>query len=194
MDKAGNRLLRSVLVLLWLYFPLALAANGPSVQQLGASLDKTWSTFLKVTHCNLGPRQTALCMNKHHNKTIVVKLFGEPVNALILFETESVIDVSGPLIIQQSGFLVGPVNDHAYKIVEEVISQEVGGQYRIVDKGLKVFAHTISGSSIGAEGIQLNRDSQWLDGDNGPWIYHWSALSKVNAVLGEVRHYLKQQY
>ena len=195
MDKACNRLLKPVLFFLWLYFPVALlAANGPSVQQLSTSLDKTWRTFSEVTNCNLGPPQTALCLRKHHNKTITVKLFGESVNALILFETESEVNISGPIVIQQSGFLLGPINGHGYKVVDEVISQKVAGRYRIVDKSLKVSVHTISGSRINADGIQLNKGSRWLDGDNGPWIYHWSALAKANEALKKVRRKLKKNH
>lgn len=170
------------------------AANGPSVNELRESLTSTWSTLLKITNCDRTPPQDSICMQEHNGKTITVKLFGQPINALILFETFTTSNVSGPVISQQTGFLIGPINGYAYKVINE---QQAHGMYNnrhITDIGLKVFAHQVSGQTISPQGIELNKGQNWLDGKYEPWIQHWTALSRTHKVLKNVKRYLELNY
>ena len=183
------------LFFLFLLLPFTTqAANGPSVNKLSKSLTSTWNTLLKTTDCNRKPPQDSICIQAHHGKTITVRLFGKSVNALILFETITTPDVTGPVVTQQAGFLIGPINGYGYKVVNEQMAHGLIHDRRITDNGLKVYAHSVAGDNIGHQGIQLNKGQDWLDDKNGPWIYHWNALSKVNEVLKDVEHELKDKY
>ena len=133
-------------------------------------------------------------MEEHNGKTLVTKLFGQPVNSLILFEETSRDNVLGPVFTQQTGFLVGPFDGYAYKVVNEQQATGVYNDRTINDNGLKVFAHPVTGQSISPEGVELDKGNDWLDGTYGPWIYHWSALSKVRESLKDVKRYLKLNY
>lgn len=170
------------------------AVNGPSVNELSKSLDSTWNTLLRITNCDLPPPQDSLCIQAHHGKTIAVQYFGQSVNALILFETFTTPDISGPITTQQAGFLIGPFNGYGYKIVHERISYEPKHNRRIRDNGLRVFAHQATGDNINLQGIELNKGQQWLDGKYEPWINHWSALAKTREVLKELKYYLDNNY
>jgi hypothetical protein len=186
---------RASLPLLMLsYTIVASASSGPSVKQLQESLDEAWDTLLEVTNCDRKPPQDAVCMEEHNGKTLVTKLFGQPVNSLILFEETSRPNVLGPVFTQQTGFLIGPFDGYAYKVVNE---QQASGTYNdrsITDNGLKVFAHAVSGKSIDHQGVELNKGMNWLDGVYEPWTYHWSALPKVRQSLEDVTRYLKLNY
>ena len=170
------------------------AANGPDVDELSESLNSSWQTLLKTTNCNLPTPQDALCIQAHHGKTITVQLFKQPVNALILFETFTTANVSGPVVTQQSGFLIGPFDGYGYKIINEQQSQGHHRNRQVTDNGLKVSAHATSGQGIAPQGIALNKGKHWLDGKNEPWIYHWSALARANESLKELKHHLEKQY
>lgn len=170
------------------------AANGPSVNQLNQSLNSTWDTLKKITNCDLKPPQDSLCIQKYHGKTITVKIFGHPVNALILFETFTTSNLSGPIITQQSGFLIGPINDYGYKIIHEKVSLKQDHNRQTIDNGLKVFAHSVVDENISPQGIELNKGQHWLDSKNEPWIYHWSALAQVHDALKELEQYLNSNY
>jgi hypothetical protein len=170
------------------------ASSGPSVEQMQESLDDAWDTLLDVTNCDRKPPQDAICMEEHNGKTIVIKQFGQPVNLLILFEETSRTNVLGPVFTQHTGFLVGPFDGWAYKVVNELQATGVYNDRIIANHGLKVFAHPVSGQSIDPQGIELNKGKKWLDGKDEPWIYHWSALSKVRQSLEDVKQYLKLNY
>ena len=187
-------LVRASLVVL--FFQLACsaqAASGPSVNQLSNSLSSTWSTLLEVTNCNLKSPQDSLCIQTHHGETITIKLFGEPVNALILFETFTTSDITGPVITQQSGFLIGPINSYGYKVIHEKISHGSEHKRQIIDAGLRVFAHSTSGDDIGSQGVELNKVERWLDGRHEPWVYHWSALNELREALKALEKDLNKQ-
>jgi len=170
------------------------ATNGPSVNELSESLDSTWNTLLKITNCNRPPPQESICMQEHNGKTITVKLFGQPVNALILFETFTTANVSGPVVTQQTGFLIGPISGYAYKVINEQQAHGLYNTRRITDNGLKVFAHPVSGQTISPQGIELNKGKNWLDGKYEPWIQHWTALSRTREALKNVKRYLELNY
>ena len=172
----------------------AQAANGPSVNELRESLNSTWNTLLKTTNCDRPPPQDSICMQEHHEKTITVKLFGQPVNALILFETSTTSNVSGPVVTQQTGFLIGPINGYAYKVINEQQAHGLYNNRRITDNGLKVFAHSVSGQTISPQGVELNKGKNWLDGKYEPWIQHWTALSRTREVLKNIKRYLELNY
>lgn len=172
----------------------AQAANGPSVNELRESLNSTWSTLLKITNCDRPPPQDSICMQVHNGKTIVVRLYGQPVNILILFETSTTDNVSGPVYTQQTGFLIGPIDGYGYKVVNEQQAHGVYQNRRIVNNGLKVFAHPVKGQSISPQGIALNKDQNWLDGKYGPWWQHWSALAKAQESLKELERNLDLNY
>lgn len=170
------------------------AANGPSVNELRESLNSAWSTLLKISNCDRPPPQDSICMQEHNGKTITVKLFGQPINMLILFETTTTSNVLGPVYTQQTGFLIGPIDGYGYKVINE---QQAHGMYqnrRIVDNGLKVFAHPVTGKNISPQGIKLNKGQSWLDGKYEPWWQHWSALSKVRESLINLKRYLDLNY
>jgi hypothetical protein len=183
-----------LLVLVISHSTVSSASNGPSVNQLQESLDEAWNTLLDVTNCDRPPPQDAICMEEHNGKTLVTKLFGQPVNSLILFEETTRPNVLGPVFTQQTGFLIGPFDGYAYKVVNEQQATGVYNDRSINDNGLKVFAHPVTGQSISPEGVELNKGQDWLDGKNEPWIYHWSALSKVRESLKDVKRYLKLNY
>ena len=170
------------------------ASNGPSVNQLQKSLDEAWNTLLDVTNCDRPPPQDAICMEEHNGRTLVIKLFGQPVNLLILFEETTRPNVLGPIFTQQTGFLIGPFDGYGYKVVNEQQATGVFNDRSINDNGLKVFAHPVTGQTISPEGVELNKGKDWLDGKNEPWIYHWTALSKVRESLKDVKRYLKLNY
>lgn len=180
--------------LLFLLSPNAHASSGPSVKQLSKSLNATWNTLLEKTHCNRKPPQDSLCIQAHHGKTITVKLFGQPINALILYETSTTANVTGPIITEQTGFLIGPLNGYAYKVIHERMTQGLSHEQQTTNNGLKVYAHTVKSNNIDSQGIQLNKGTNWLDGKHGPWIYHWSALANVNQVLKDIQFYLNDTY
>lgn len=185
-------LLETCLLLLALTFSFnAQAANGPTVNELEATLNSTWNTLLKITYCDRTPPQDEICMQQHNGKTITVRLFGQPVNALILFETSSRTNVSGPVVTQQTGFLIGPFNDYAYKVVNELQAHGYYKERRLTDNGLKVYAHNVNGQNISSDGIELNKGENWLDGKHEPWIHHWSSLAKTQEVLKKVKRYLE---
>ncbi len=186
---------RTALAFLMLLFSIvASASSGPSVKQLQKSLDEAWDTLLEVTNCDRKPPQDAVCMEEYNGKTLVTKLFGQPVNSLILFEETSRTNILGPVFTQQTGFLIGPFDGYAYKVVNEIQASGVDNDRSITDNGLKVFAHAVSGNSIEHRGVELNNGMHWLDGVNEPWTYHWSALSKVRQSLEDVTRHLKLNY
>jgi len=172
----------------------AQAGSGPSVKQLSSSLSATWQTLLVKSSCKRKPPQDSQCIQAHHGKTITLKLFGKQVNALILFETSTTADVSGPIVKQQSGFLIGPFNGYAYKVVNEIMTHGLIQNRRTSNNGLKVYAHKVNNNNINSQGIELNKGNNWLDGKHGPWIYHWSALAEVNQVLKDIEFYLNDTY
>lgn len=166
------------------------AANGPTVNQLSKSFDSTWNTLLKVTNCNLKSPQGSLCIQKHHGETITVRLFGQEVKALILSEVSTATDVTGLVITQQHGFLIGPINGSGYKVVSEIISYGPQDKRNIIDNGLNISAHPVNKNSISAHGVGLNMGRDWLDGKDEPWIYHWSSLARVNETLQLIEQHL----
>lgn len=183
------------MLLIFLMSPFSsAAANGPSVNELGESLASAWGTLLKVTNCNRPPPQDSICMQEHNGKTITITLFGEPVNVLILFETSTTSNVLGPVYTQQTGFLIGPFDGYGYKVVNE---QQAYGEYqkrRVVDNGVKVFAHSVTGQNISSQGIELNKGWKWLDSKYELWLQHWTSLSRVNESLKETKRYLDINY
>ena len=188
-------LIRANLLVLFFILSLAIqAASGPNVDQLKNSLDTAWATLLKITNCDLSSPQDSLCIQAHHGKTINVKLIGQSANILILFETFTSSDISGPVITQQAGFLIGPFNGYGYKVIHERISYGPQNNRSMRDNGLKVFAHVATRMDIAAQGVELNKGQRWLDGKNEPWIYHWGALSKTNEALKELKYYLNKNY
>lgn len=188
-------MIKDSIFILFIMLPFGtMASSGLSVNQLGESLNSTWNTLLKVTNCNRPPPQDSMCIKEHHGKTITVKLFGESVNALILFETLTTNDLSGPVITQHSGFLIGPIHDYGYKVVSEKLSRPAHYERHITDTGLRVFAHSIINNNISQKSIELNKGQSWLDSKNGPWIYHWSALAKTHEVLKIIRQFLNKNY
>ena len=179
----------------YLFFSIpftANAASGPSVQQLEQTLQSTWRALETATHCDSATTRKTRCLQDYHGKTIQTRLFGQTINALIIFENGTSDTLSGPVTLQQSGFLIGPFDGFGYKIVREQTSRKVNGRYRISDNGAQISAHKISGNHIEAPGIKLNNGVHWLDGKQGPWIYHWSALSKARLALKQVRQSLQQ--
>ncbi len=190
----GTFLVKISLIFIFLILSHAtLAASGPSVMQLSTTLDSTWNTLLKITNCNRTPPQDSVCIQAYNGKTIPVKLFGQTVNALILFETSTIPNVSGPLVVQQSGFLVGPLDGYGYKIVMEKMSQGQHDKSRITNNGLKVYAHKVTDEGISPQGIELNNGNRWLDGKNDPWIYHWDKLATVDEVLKQIKYDLNNK-
>jgi hypothetical protein len=170
------------------------AANGPSVNELRESLNSTWNTLLKVTNCDRPPPQDSICMQEHNGKTIAVRLYGQQVNMLILFETTTTSNVSGPVYTQQTGFLIGPIDGYGYKVVNEQQAHGVYQKRQIVDNDLKVFAHPVAGQNISSQGIELNKGQNWLDGKYEPWWQHWAALAKAEDSLKELKRYLDLNY
>ncbi len=180
-----------IILLLIMVLPIIVqAANGPTVNQLRKSFDSAWNTLLKVTNCNLKSPQGLLCIEKYHGETITVRLFGQQVNALILSEVSTATDVTGLVITQQYGFLIGPVDGSGYKVVSEIISHGSQDKRNIVDNGLKISAHPIDENGISSHGVGLNVGRDWLDGKDEPWIYHWSSLARVNETLQLVERHL----
>ena len=184
----------SVFVAFLLMTDTAFPQAGPSVAQLGRSLNTTWNTLLKVTHCKLPAPQDALCVAEYNGKTITIRLFGDDINALILQETNSRKSLEGNVISQTSGFLIGPINGRAYKIVNEKISFIKNHRKKIIDTGLKVTVHEFSGETINTKGLALNNKNKWLKGRNGPWIYHWISLSLVQESLKNINRHLNNLY
>jgi len=194
-DRVGKLLIDACLCLIFLMTSFSLAAaNGPSVNELRESLNSAWSTLLKVTNCDRPPPQDSICMQEHNGKTIVINLFGQPINVLILFETYTASNVSGSVVTQQTGFLIGPINGYGYKVVNE--KQAYGFDYnrRIVDNGLKIFAHSVTDQAISNQGVELNKGQRWLDGEYELWLQHWTSLSRVNESLKETKIYLDVNY
>jgi len=190
-----SSLTRTGLIVLFLILSFTTqASSGPSLNQLSKSLNSTWNTLLKITNCDLKSPQDSLCIQKYHGETIVVKLFGQSVNALILFESFTTPDISGSVITQQSGFLIGPINSFGYKVIQEQISHRSDHKRQIMNNGLKVVAHSVTDENISPQGIELNKGQRWLDNKNGPWIYHWSSLAEVHEVLKELEQYLNSNY
>lgn len=201
MDKVSPSLKSYLSVLALLISVTSHASNGPSVGQINKSLNSAWSTLLKSTNCNYSAPEDLLCIRKYHGKTITIQLFGNPVNALILFETYTAAKLilsdnhpTGPITAQETGFLIGPIHGYAYRIVNQKMSYRVEGKRQGFDRGIKVFAHSITDGDISTEAIGLNRKENWLDGKNEPWIYHWSALAKVNEALKELKNHLNKNY
>ncbi len=191
----AKSLIKCSLFFICVMLPLtAQAANGPSVNELRESLNSTWSTLLKITNCDRPPPQDSICMREHNGKTITVRLYGQPVNMLILFETTTTANVSGPVYTQQTGFLIGSIDGYGYKVVNEKQAHGVYQNRRIVDNGLKVFAHLVTGQNISSQGIELNKGKSWLDGKYEPWWQHWSALTKAEESLKELKRYLDLNY
>lgn len=184
----------SALLAFLLVADTAFPQAGPSVAQLSQSLNTAWKTLLKVTHCNLSSPQNALCIAAYNGKTITIRLFGEDVNALILQETHNNMSLEGTVTSQISGFLIGPINGRAYKIVNEKISFMKDHRKKIINAGLKVSAHEFSGKTINTQGIILNNKNKWLKGRNGPWIYHWSSLAIARESLKNISRHLNNQY
>jgi hypothetical protein len=170
------------------------AASGPSVKQLSDTLNTTWQTLMLKTSCNRPSPQDSQCIQAYHGKSISVKLFGRQLNALIIFETRSTADVTGPVITQQSGFLIGPLNGYGYKIVQEQMTHGLIQKRRTTYNGIKVYAHKVNGNGVEATGIELNKGTNWLDGKHGPWIYHWSSLAEASEVLKQIDIYLNNTY
>jgi len=172
----------------------AQTANGPNVNDLRESLNLAWSTLLKITNCDRPPPQDSICMQEHNGKTIAVRLYGQPVNMLILFEMSTIANVSGPVYTQQTGFLIGPIDGYGYKVVNEQQAHGVYQNRRIIDNGLKVFAHPVTGQNISSQGVELNKDQSWLGGKYEPWWQHWAALAKAEESLKELKRYLDLNY
>ena len=184
----------NLLIILLVTSFTAQAANGPSVKELRESLNSTWNVLLKKTNCNRPSPQDSICMQEHNGKTIVIESFGQSLNVLILFETSTTSNISGSVVTQQTGFLIGPINGYGYKVVNEQQAQGFDYNRRIIDNGLKVYAHSVTGQNISSQGIELNKGQKWLDGKYELWQQHWISLSRVNESLKETKRYLDINY
>lgn len=183
---------KKIILFILIAFPFSVqASNGPTVNQVSRSLSSIWVALLKATNCDLGSPQNSLCIRKHHGETIATQVFGQPVNALILSETFSAADISGSVVIQQNGFLIGPIDGVGYKVIREMMSYGQQDKRTVVDNGLKVYAHPVNGVNINRNGLKLNQGQHWLDKRNEPWIYHWDALARVNEALKRLRLHLE---
>ncbi len=186
---------KSTLFIIFLATPyITRAANGPSVNELRESLNSAWNVLLIKTNCDRPSPQDSICMQEHNGKTIVIELFGQSINVLILFETSTASNVSGSVVTQQTGFLIGPINGYGYKVVDEKQAHGFDYNRRIIDNGVKVFAYLVSDQAISNQGVELNKGQKWLDGKYELWLQHWMSLSRVNESLKETKRYLDINY
>ena len=132
-------------------------------------------------------------MRAYAGQTIEVWALNRNWKALIVLENEKIDSLSGAVMLQRSGFLIGPYEGHAYRLVIEKQSQSVGGKRVVRDPGLKLTAHRVNGQQVEAEGLALNRGRQWLDGLRGPWTYHWTAVARLPVILEAIQRKLKRR-
>jgi len=182
------------LALLFALLPASAPAGpGPTVSQLEQYLETTWEALEIATGCRLPPPQDSLCMRAYAGQTLEVRALNRNWKALIVLETEKVDTLSGPLLLQRSGFLIGPYEGYAYRLVIEKQSQPAGSKRVIRDLGLKLTAHPVNGQQVEGEGLALNRGLKWLDGLREPWTYHWTAVARLPAILEAIQRKLNRR-
>ena len=180
-------------VLFALLPPTAPAGPGPAVSQPAQRPDTTWEALEIATGCRLPPPQDSLCMRAYAGQTLEMRVLNRNRKALIVLETEKVDALSAPPLLQRPGFLIGPREGYAYRLVIGKQSHPPGSKRVIRDLGLKLAAHPVNGQRVEGEGLALNRGLKWLDGLREPSTYHWTAVARLPAILEAIQRKLNRR-